>query len=200
MVTDTQTTEELLACPFCGSNNLKDGGSYIRCAECSGAVIDRNLPPGDKREWLRKRWNQRAGHGEHGVTTREAVSSGEWLDALEAALRCVKRGREHNYAIFEDDEENKAGLRYELILSRLIAAERCRASNGRTERSQEAGVAPPEIRSGEWVEELAQSWERRANSWSMQDPHASYSAETLARTVRNCIKELRACAESSSTD
>jgi hypothetical protein len=91
--------------------------------------MNRNLPPGDPCEHLRKAWNKRAGHGEHGVTMREAVSSGDWLDALEAALCCIKNGREHNFAIFEDMEEDNAMLRHERALQRLIAAERCRASN-----------------------------------------------------------------------
>lgn len=57
--------------------------------------------------------------------------------------------------------------------------------------------ATSELRSSEWVEELTQSWERRAEILRMNFlPSAIAEAELL----ESCAKELRACAASSSTD
>src|ERR1041385_699405 len=60
---------------------------------------------------------------------------------------------------------------------------------------------PPEIRSSEWVEELATSWERRAENfdkWSKD--YKSPPCDAAAQAIRDCIKELRAGSESRSSE
>jgi len=54
--------------------------------------------------------------------------------------------------------------------------------------------APPAVSSGEWVEELAERWERRASRYG------EFSQSRVCSEIRRCLNELRACAESSSND
>ena|SRR3990167_2911059 len=48
--------EELKRCPFCGGNNLANGGHYIQCDDC-GAHGPENYPVPD--EMTEKLWNTR---------------------------------------------------------------------------------------------------------------------------------------------
>lgn len=70
-------------------------------------------------------------------------------------------------------------------------------------RGGKISVAPVEITSSEWVEELARRLERRIKPVfraGIQIPLAGGDADAAIReTLRILIEELRACAESSST-
>lgn len=64
-------------------------------------------------------------------------------------------------------------------------------------------AAPPSVRSIEWVDALAESWERRASEYEENCPNderAHYATQGVTEELRACIKELRACAESASTE
>ena len=50
------------------------------------------------------------------------------------------------------------------------------------------------VLAGEWVEELAERWERRASRYG------EFSQSRVCSEIRRCLNELRACAESSSND
>ena len=121
-------SQELLACPFCGSQAKlnQDFGSYKVECEFSGACYGNWQHKFSTRRAAINRWNLRAGAGGALNDNRgERLAPASWLDALETALRNVREKRE--YAISPDTKARFA--MHEAVLSKAIAAVRSRASN-----------------------------------------------------------------------
>lgn len=74
----------------------------------------------------------------------------------------------------------------------------CRCSKVKTSASN-GSQQRPEVACSEWVEELAQKWERRLSELNDSVALGSYKSRHARNELQTCIKELRACAESSST-